>query len=141
MIDAILGLEGQVQRAVIAALLVALALAIIAGGAGTLYYRAEAAEAREELTRCAGDLALERANVKGLKDAIGVQNGAVEALESTAQAALAESAAAREAAALAAAEAQRRAGDIQARPPSDPSDMCRSALDLYEWAAAKRRAP
>lgn len=141
MIDQFFGLEAQVQRTAIIALLVALALSVLIGGGATLYYRADAAEAREATAKCAGALAVEQANVKGLKDAIGVQNGAVEALASTAQAALAESVEARKAAQRAAAEAQRRAGEIKQRPPSDPTDMCRSALDLYEWAAAKGRVP
>lgn len=132
MIDAILGLEGQVQRAVIAALLVALALAIIAGGAGTLYYRAEAAEAREALTRCTGDLAVAQANVETLTGSINSQNLAVDALKDESDKRVAESEAARKRA-EAAAEKHRAAADgIMAAKPADPNDLCGSALRLYQ---------
>lgn len=131
MIDAILGLEGQVQRTVIAALLVALALAIIAGGAGTLYYRAEAAEAREALTRCTGDLAVEKANVTGLKDALGVQNRAVDALQVEADKRVALSEEARKRAEAEARKHRAAADGIMAAKPDDATDLCGSALRLF----------
>lgn len=131
MIDAILGLEGQVQRAVIAALLVALALAIIAGGAGTLYYRAEAADARAKAARCAGDLAVEKANVGRLEDAVAVQNRAVDAIQVEADKRVALSEEARKRAEAEARKHRAAADGIMAAKPDDATDLCGSALRLF----------
>ena len=124
-------LEQQVQRAVIVALLVLLALAILIGGGATLYYRAEAAEAREELTRCAGDLAVEKANVGTLEEALGRQNTAVAAIQSEADKRVELSEQARKRAEAAAEKHRTAAAGIMAAKPADPNDLCGSALGLY----------
>lgn len=125
------GLAAKVQQAIIIALLAALALSILVGGGMTLYYRAEAAEAREKLTRCAGDLAVEKANVEGLKGAIVVQNKAVQAIKDEADKRVRASEEARARAAAAAEKHRKTAIGLLEAKPADPNDLCASALAIY----------
>lgn len=131
------GLDREIQRAVIIALLVLLALSLLGGVGGTLWYRAEAASARSESAQLAADLAVERANVAGCKAALGRQNEAVAAFKDQADRRVAEAEKhAQEARRLADAAARTAAG-ILAEKPVDPADLCGSAMALYRARGLK----
>lgn len=130
-LDAFFGLQVQAQKAVIAVLLVLLLCVAIAGGGATLYYWADAKSARADAATAAGDLVVERANVKACRTAITNQNAAVDGLAAQSKATLAAAEAALRAATADAAKNRKRADDILAAKPDDPADLCASALTLY----------
>ena len=124
-------LEQQVQRAIIIALVVMLGLAVLVGGGATLYYRAEAADARLEAARCAADLAVEKANVVTLKGAVANQNKAVDALREETEKRVKDAEAARKRAEANAKVYEDRARGLMNATPDDANDLCGSALSLY----------
>ena len=124
-------LEQQVQRTIIIALVVMLGLAVLVGAVGILYYRAEAADARLEATRCAADLAVSQANVVTLKNGVANQNKAVDALRDETEKRVKDAEAARKRAEANAKVYEDRARGLMNATPDDPNDLCRSALSLY----------
>lgn len=140
MIAAFFGLAQKVQQAIIIALLVALGLACLAVVAlvvAALYYRGEAANAKLELSRCAGDLAVSQANVDTLKGSIANQNRAVDALKEEADKRVKAAEEARKRADSQAKANERLAGEILSSRPANPDDLCGSALTLYREKGRK----
>jgi len=105
---------------------------IVAALLGAFWYvkhlQGQVADLRQEV-------AVKEASIRQLSTAIDTQNAAIDSLKKDADARLAAAEAALVKARADTAAAKKKAGTIFKAKPSDPSNLCKSALDLVNGGA------